>query len=157
MALQLLYSEYPYIWGKFYFIFYQCIHNMFPILKFNWRICYFHTKKKKTLCFLETFFTCLSVWVADPPVWENIKISLQYTVVGSGKAPDCVPVHTRALSACLRAESPRAGTARQVIRHPPHPHPDSQLLSVIWDLIAQNGCFFFNIIGGALCWWQETV
>jgi hypothetical protein len=25
MTLQLLHSEFPYIWGKFYFLFYQCI------------------------------------------------------------------------------------------------------------------------------------
>ncbi len=24
MTLQLLHSEFPYIWGKFYFLFYQC-------------------------------------------------------------------------------------------------------------------------------------
>jgi len=27
MTLQLLHSEFPYIWGKFYFLFYQCTHR----------------------------------------------------------------------------------------------------------------------------------
>ncbi len=27
MTLQLLHSEFPYIWGKFYFLFYQCVKN----------------------------------------------------------------------------------------------------------------------------------
>jgi hypothetical protein len=31
MTLQLLHSEYPYIRGKFYFIFYQCIEGEYLI------------------------------------------------------------------------------------------------------------------------------
>ena len=38
MTLQLLHSEFPYIWGKFYFIFYQCTGNLLPtvFLRFFW-------------------------------------------------------------------------------------------------------------------------
>ncbi len=32
MTLQLLHSEFPYIWGKFYFIFYQCIITWISLL-----------------------------------------------------------------------------------------------------------------------------
>ena len=36
MTLQLLHSEFPYIWGKLYFLFYQCIHGRKRI----WKACF---------------------------------------------------------------------------------------------------------------------
>ncbi len=104
---------------KIWFSFYQCIHYMFPIPKFNWWICSLTQKRRHLVLFWNFFHLPQCVW--QTLLCGKI-LRFLYTVVGSGKAPDCVPVHTRALSACLRAESPRAGTARQVIRAtPPHP------------------------------------
>ncbi len=38
MTLQLLHSEFPYIWGKFDFLFYQCMLLVFTFLHFSQRM-----------------------------------------------------------------------------------------------------------------------
>jgi hypothetical protein len=124
---------------KIYFIFYQCIQYMFSIPLFNGRILFFNTKKETPCVFLK-LFSLASVCEWQTPLCGKI-LRFLYTVVGSGKAPDCVPVHTRALSAAC-VPSRRAPVLRAKLYATPSSHPASRLLSVIWDLIAQNGCFF---------------
>ena len=62
MTLQLLHSEFPYIWGKFYFIFYQCGGS------------FLLTNKIHTIHYTDTYTVIHSEWGTEGAIYSKVSV-----------------------------------------------------------------------------------